>query len=219
MAYPHLLHIILNLRLASRRQRWSRGKADVFGDAGQHGDLLVVGGLLVDLLGATSREGDVVRRGGVVGLEAVVLDGVEVAADGGGVGVAHVAQPLEVRAVDLGTFGQRLVQQRLEPVLEQGVLVLDLAVAVPLEAFELAEQFGMAWDGVGELFEFVVKFGDPLVVDPGFVRKIKKIKMAFFLPLTTTYLSRSMENSFSSTASASRAAILRATAGSGSQLK
>lgn len=80
--YPHLFHVFFNLRGPRRCQCWCCGKTDILGNTGHDRDLLVVGGLVRDLLRAARRERNGMVGANVFALEAIVLDGIELLAEG-----------------------------------------------------------------------------------------------------------------------------------------
>jgi hypothetical protein len=99
------------------------------------------------------------------GFEAVMLDGIELLAHGCRMPLSGIPNPLEVGAVNLSALRKTLAEKRLQTIPEQGMLISDLCVSMPLHAFELAKKFGMCRLRTGQLSQFTVKLGNPLVVD------------------------------------------------------
>lgn len=104
---------------------------------------MVVGCLVRDLLRAAGREWNDVVWAQLIGLETVMLDSIELLADGTGMTFTHVSYALEVGAVCLGSFREALIQQGLHAVAIQCVLVFDLGIPVTLHTFDLTQVLRM----------------------------------------------------------------------------
>lgn len=83
-------------------------------------------------------------RAQFVGLEAIMLDGIELLADRARVDFAHIPDFLEISAQGLRTFGHALGNERLRAVVVQSSFVLELGIPVMLYTLNLAQIFGMS---------------------------------------------------------------------------
>lgn len=99
---------------------------------------MIIGGLLGNLLRSPRRKWDGFPKTHSLGLEAIMLDGVELFAYGARMLLATVPGPLEIGAVVLGPFGQAFVQQGFDAVAVQGVFVVYFCLAIVFDAFELS---------------------------------------------------------------------------------
>lgn len=120
---------------------------------------------MCDLLRAACRERDGMVGADVFTLEAVVLDGIELFADGTCMLFASVSDPLEKGAVNLGSFGQALVHQCLYPISIEGLLIVDLGIAMSLDTLQLSQELGVCWIWPVEHIQFTIELGYPFVID------------------------------------------------------
>lgn len=66
------------------------------------------------------------------GLEAVMLDSIELFANSSRVLLSRVSDALKVRAMDLSTIGKTPTHERLHAILIQRMLIVDFLVAMSL---------------------------------------------------------------------------------------
>ena len=127
---------------------------------------MVVGGLVGDLLRTAGRKGDNVMRAQLIRLETVMLNSIELFADGAGMGFSHITNALEVGAVGLRSLCETLVQQGLHAVAIQSMLVFDLGIAVTFHTFDLTQVLGMRRIWPSQHLKLAIKLGDPFVIYP-----------------------------------------------------
>lgn len=163
--YTHLFHVFFNLRGSRRCQCWCCGETNVLGHTGHDRYLLVVGSLVRDLLRAARRERNGMVGANVFALEAIVLDGIKLLADGTRMLLAGVSDSLEKGTVNLGSFGHTLVHQCLHPVSIEGLLIVKLGVAMSLDTLKLSQVLRVGWIWPAEHIQFAIELGYPFVID------------------------------------------------------
>lgn len=105
-------------------------------------------------------------RADFLGLEAVMLNRIELLADYSRILFTYIPDALEVGAMRLGPLGQALFQQGLGPVLEQNLFIFQLGITMLCQAFDLAQVFWMRRVRPLEHLHLAVDFGYSLVIDP-----------------------------------------------------
>ena len=121
---------------------------------------------MCDLLGAACGERDGLVGADLLGLEAIMLNSIELLANSTRVFLAGIANPLEKGAMCLCPFGQAFVHQGFDPVPIQCLFIMNLGVTMSLDALKLAKELGMGRIRLGEHLQLTIELGYSFIVNP-----------------------------------------------------
>lgn len=88
--------------------------------------------------------------------EAIMLNSVELFADGGRVRLSSVPYTLKVGAESLSSIRQAAAHERLEAILKKCTLILYFLIPMEFYAVQLSSQFRVGGFWTGEFFQFPV---------------------------------------------------------------